>query len=51
MQPWLNRPVFKESSTEETSNSNVSKDKSNEEEIDSLKQQIDELRDIITKKS
>ena len=28
----------------------VSKDKNNEEEIDSLRQQIEELRDIITKK-
>ena len=51
MQPWLNNPLFKEQTSEEPSNSNASKDKNNEEEIDSLRQQIEELRDIITKKS
>ena len=50
MQPWLNNPLFKEKTSEEPSNSNVSKD-NNKEEIDSLRQQIEELRDIITKKS
>ena len=47
---WIN-PLFKEKTSEEPSNSNVSKDKNNVEEIDSLRQQIEELRDIITKKN
>ena len=51
MQPWLNNPLFKEKTSEEPSNSNVSKDNDNKEEIDSLRKQIEELRDIITKKS
>ena len=51
MQPWLNNPLFKEKTSEEPSNSSVPKDNSNVEEIDSLRQQIEELRDIITKKS
>ena len=51
MQPWLNNPLFKEKTSEEPSNSNLSKDKNNVEEIDSLRQQIEELRDIITKKN
>ena len=51
MQPWLNNPLFKEKKTEEPSSSNISKDKNNKEEIDSLRQQIKELRDMITKKS
>ena len=51
MQPWLNNPLFKEKKTEEPSNSNVSNDKNNVEEINSLRQQIEELRDIITKKN
>ena len=51
MQPWLNNPLFKEKTSEEPSNSNVSKDNSNVEEMDSLRQQIEELRDIITKKN
>ena len=51
MQPWLNNPLFKEKTSEEPSNPNVSKDKNNQEEIDSLRRQIEELRDIITKKS
>ena len=51
MQPWLNNPLFKEKTSEEPSNSNLSKDKNNDEEIDSLRQQIEELRDIITKKN
>ena len=50
MQPWLNNPLFKEKSSEAPSKSNVSKDKNNDEEIDSLRRQIEELRDIITKK-
>ena len=51
MQPWLNNPLFKEKTSEEPYNSNLSKDKNNVEEIDSLRQQIEELRDIITKKN
>ena len=51
IQPWLNNPLFKEKTSEEPSNSNLSKDKNNDEEIDSLRQQIEELRDIITKKN
>ena len=51
MQPWLNNSLFKEKTNNEPSNSNVPEDKNNEEEIDSLRQQIEELRDIITKKS
>ena len=51
MKPWLNNPLFKEKTSEEPSNSNVSKDNSNVEEMDSLRQQIEELRDIITKKN
>ena len=51
MQPWLKNPLFKEKTSEEQSNSNVPKDKNNVEEINSLRQQIEELRDIITKKN
>ena len=51
MKPWLNNPLFKEKTTKEPSNSNVPKDRNDKEEIDSLRQQIEELRDIITKKS
>ena len=51
MQPWFNNPLFKEKTTKEPSNSNVPKDRNDKEEIDSLRQQIEELRDIITKKS
>ena len=51
MQPWLNNPLFKEKTTKEPSNSNVPRDRNDKEEIDSLRQQIEELRDIITKKS
>ena len=50
MKPWLNNPLFKEKTTKEPSNSNVPKDRNDKEEIDSLRQQIEELRDIITKK-
>ncbi len=50
MQPWLNNPLFKEKTAEEPSNSNVPNDRNDKEEIDSLRQQIEELRDIITKK-
>ncbi len=50
MQPWLNNPLFKENATKEPSNPNL-RDRNDNEEIDSLRQQIEELRDIITKKS
>ena len=50
MQPWLTNPLFKEKTTKEPSNSNVPKDRNDKEEIDSLRQQIEELRDIITNK-
>ena len=50
MQPWLNNPLFKENTTKEPSNSNVPRDRNDKEEIDSLRRQIEELRDIITKK-
>ena len=50
MKPWLNNPLFNEKTTKEPSNSNVPKDRNDKEEIDSLRQQIEELRDIITKK-
>ncbi len=51
MQPWLNNPLFKEKTTKEPSNFNAPKDRNDKEEIDSLRQQIEELREIITKKS
>ena len=50
MQPWLNNTLFKEKTTKEPANSSVPKDRNDKEEIDSLRQQIEELRDIITKK-
>ena len=50
MQPWLNNPIFKEKTTKEPANYNVPRDGNDKEEIDSLRQQIEELRDIITKK-
>ena len=51
MQPWLANPVFKDKSTEDLSNTNYTNDKTKDKELDSLRQQIEELRDIITKKS
>ena len=51
MQPWLANPVFKDKSTEDLSTTNHSNDKTKDKELDSLRQQIEELRDIITKKS
>ena len=51
MQPWLNNPIFKEKTTKEPAKYNVPRDGNDKEEIDSLRQQIEELRDIITKKS
>ena len=51
MQPWLANPVFKEKSAEDLSNPNHSNDKIKDKELDSLRQQIEELRDIITKRN
>ena len=51
MQPWLNNPIFKEKTTKEPAKYNVPRDGNDKEEIDSLRQQIEELREIITKKS
>ena len=51
IQPWLNNPIFKEKTTKEPAKYNVPRDGNDKEEIDSLRQQIEELRDIITKKS
>ena len=51
MQPWLNNPIFKEKTTKDLAKYNVPRDGNDKEEIDSLRQQIEELRDIITKKS
>ena len=51
MQPWLANPVFKDNSTDDLSNPNHSNEKTKDKELDSLRQQIEELRDIITKKS
>ena len=50
MQPWLNNPIFKEKTTKEPAKYNVPRDGNDKEEIDSLRQQIEELRDIITNK-
>ena len=50
MQPWLNNPIFKEKTTKKPAIYNVPRDGNDKEEIDSLRQQIEELRDIITKK-
>ena len=50
MQPWLGNPVFKDKSTDDLSNPNHSNEKTKDKELDSLRQQIEELRDIITKK-
>ena len=51
MQPWLANPVFKDKSTDDLSNPIHSNEKTKDKELDSLRQQIEELRDIITKKS
>ena len=50
MQPWRNNPIFKEKTTKEPAKYNVPRDGNDKEEIDSLRQQIEELRDIITNK-
>ena len=49
MQPWLNNPIFNTKHGEQNAKTSTTKNNNNEE-IDALRQQIDELRDIITKK-
>ena len=50
MQPWINNPMFNAKQDEQSPSPTATKNnKSNE--IDLLRQQIDELRDIITKKN
>ena len=49
MQPWLNNPIFNTNHGEQHAETS-SKKNNNSDEIDALRQQIDELRDIITKK-
>ena len=50
MQPWLNNPMFNAKQDEQSPDPNATKNNKSDE-IDSLRQQIDELRDIITKKN
>ena len=50
MQPWLNNPMFNAKNDEQSSNTEATTNNKNDE-IDVLRQQIDELRDIITKKN
>lgn len=49
MQPWLNNPIFNTNLNEQNAETSTTKNNNNDE-IDALRQQIDELRDIITKK-
>ena len=49
MQPWLNNPIFNTNYDEQGAEISNTKN-NNSDEIDALRQQIDELRDIITKK-
>ena len=49
MQPWLNNPIFNTNHREQNAETSTTKNNNNDE-IDALRQQIDELRDIITKK-
>ena len=49
MQPWLNNPIFNTNHNEQNAKTSTTKN-NNIDEIDALRQQIDELRDIITKK-
>ena len=49
MQPWLNNPIFNTNHGEQNAETFTTKNNNNDE-IDALRQQIDELRDIITKK-
>ena len=50
MQPWIKNPMFNANKDVQSSDSEATKNNKNDE-IDVLKQQIDELRDIITKKN
>ena len=50
IQPWLNNPMFNAKKDEQSSNTEATT-KNKNDEIDVLRQQIDELRDIITKKN
>ena len=50
MQPWIKNPIFNHKENEQSSDSEAIKINKNHE-IDVLRQQIDELRDIITKKN
>ena len=50
MQPWLNNPMFNAKKDEQSSDPEATTNNKNDE-IDVLRQQIDELRDIITKKN
>ena len=50
MQPWIKNPMFNAKKDEQSSDTESTKNNKNDE-IDVLRQQIDELRDIITKKN
>ena len=50
MQPWLNNPMFN-AKQDEKSPDPTATNSTESDEIDVLRQQIDELRDIITKKN
>ena len=50
MQPWLNNTMFNAKQDEKSPNPTAEKNNKSDE-IDVLRQQIDELRDIITKKN
>ena len=50
MQPWIKNPMFNAKKDEQSSDPEATKNNKNDE-IDVLRQQIDELRDIITKKN
>ena len=49
IQPWLNNPMFNANHGEQNAETSTTKNNNNDE-IDALRQQIDELRDIVTKK-
>ena len=50
MQPWLNNPMFNAKQDEQSPGPTATKNNKSDE-IDVLRRQIDELRDIITKKN
>ncbi|MAI75610.1 MAG: polyhydroxyalkanoate synthesis repressor PhaR [Rickettsiales bacterium] len=50
MQPWIKNPIFNDKKDKQSSDSEATKINKNHE-IDMLRRQIDELRDIITKKN